>query len=236
MAVDISQLWESRCRSAMEQINQLPIESGRSVAKGQLNVLVGYFTALIDTKQIDYDAAKRYVNTANVLYRVIDFRYDVLEECDTPHLREVLLRINRSSDITDIVSRCADIERFKTCCLGYYVADKSIKELQMTNPRITVDYKKHCCQEIAKYLLCVNDINAVNNIVDLYGIRRSTATALAKAGIYTSDQVNNSSDEKLLSLPGIGQDSLHQLRKRLRCKYYANPEPSYIARPTENFG
>lgn len=34
MAVDISQLWESRCRSAMEQINQLPIESGRSVAKG----------------------------------------------------------------------------------------------------------------------------------------------------------------------------------------------------------
>ena len=72
--------------------------------------------------------------------------------------------------------------------------------------------------------------------MDLYGIRRSTATALAKAGIYTSDQVNDSSDEKLLSLPGIGQDSLHQLRKRLRCKYYANPEPSYIARPNENFG
>lgn len=236
MAVDILQLWENHCRSTMERVNQLPIESGRSVAKGQLNTLVGYFTALIDTKQIDYDAAKRYVYAANALYKVIDFRYDVLEECDTPHLREVLLRINRSSDITDIVSRCADTERFKACCLGYYVADKSIKELQMTNPHITMDYKKHCCQEIAKYLSCVNDVNAVDNIVDIYGIRRSIATALAKAGIYTSNQVNNSSDEKLLSLPGIGQDSLRQLRKRLCCKYYANPEPSYIARPNENFG
>lgn len=235
MSIDISQLWENRCKGAMEQINQLPIESGRCIAKGQLNVLVGYFTALIDTKQIDYDVAKQYVNTANALYKVIDFRYDVLSECDTPHLREVLLKVNHSSDITDIVSRCADTERFRACCLGYYVADKSIKELQMTNPHITVDYKKRCCRDIAKYLSCVKDINTVNNIVDLYGIRRSTATALAKAGIYTSDQVNDSSDEKLLSLPGIGQESLYQLRKRLRCKYYAKPEPSYIARPNENF-
>ncbi len=235
MSANISQLWEDRCKVAMKQINQLPIGSCKCVAKGQLNTLVGYFTALMDTKQIDYDIAKQYVKTVDSLSRVIDFRYDVLAECDTPHLREVLLEINKPSDITSIISRCADTERFRTCCLGYYVANKSMKELQMTNPHINEDYKKRCCLGIAKYLSCIKDVNAVNNIVDLYGIRRATVTALAKAGIYTSDQVNDSSDEKLLSLPGIGHDSLYQLRKRLHCKYYKKPEPSYIAIPDENF-